>query len=491
MILTFLLVTGLQQPALGTVRFPVSCAPAAQRQFNRAVASLHSFAFGPATNGFQAVLRADSTCTIAWWGIALSAWGNPFAADNKAAAQIARGLEAVLQGRRTTGGTERERGYLEAVARLYEKSDSLKQPARLAAYRDAMKALAAREPADTEAAIFSALAQAVAADPADKSYTAQLAAGAVLERLFQALPDHPGLAHYLIHAYDVPPLARRATVAAHRYGQIAPAFSHALHMPSHTYTRVGSWNESIAANRAAATAARRERSTAEELHALDYQVYAYLQQRRYETARRLVAGLPAIEKRFDPTAITTGAPPSAGYFALAAIPARYALERGAWAEAARLTPPASPFGFADAIGWFARGLGGARSGDTATARVAIAELARLSERLGGSGEAYWREQVEIQRLGATAWLELAQGDTSAALVTMEQAAQREDATEKHAITAGPLAPARELLGEMLLQLGRPEAALAAFQATLLKEPHRRRALEGVARAKQSLKNVPS
>jgi hypothetical protein len=477
---------GLSQGAhaqrVGTVRFATSCKVTTALDFNRAVALLHSFAFSPATAGFQAVLRADPHCAMAWWGIALSAWGNPFAAGIKPAVQLQRGLDAVTQGRKLGAPTPRESGYLEAVARLYERADSLDQRTRLLAYRDAMADLAAREPSDTEAAIFHALALAISADPGDKSYASQLAAGATLERLFARLPEHPGLAHYIIHSYDVPPLAGRALTAAARYGRIAPTISHALHMPSHTYTRVGSWRESIRANVASADAARREGSVAEELHADDYRTYAYLQSCQDREAREILRALPGLAARMDPNALGSGAPPAAGYFAIAAIPARYALERGAWAEAARLELRPSPTPFADAVTWFARALGGARSGDTAVARGAIMALGDIRDKLGRAGEGYWREQVEIQRGAAQAWLDFASGRAEQGLEEMRATAAREDATEKNAITPGPLAPARELLGEMLLLAQRPAEALAAFELVLGKEPNRLRALRGAEQA---------
>jgi peptidoglycan/xylan/chitin deacetylase (PgdA/CDA1 family) len=467
---------------VGTVRFSTSCAAATQSGFNRAVALLHSFAFSQASEGFQGVLRSDPRCAIAWWGIALSAWGNPFAAGIKPAAQISRGLDAVTRGRQLGAPTPREAGYLTAVARLYERADSLDQRTRLLAYRDAMAELVQRAPADTEAAIFHAVAVAIAADPADKSYAGQLAAGATLERLFAKLPDHPGLAHYLIHNYDVPPLAGRALSAAGRYGHIAPEISHALHMPSHTYTRVGYWRQSIEANIGSAEAAQRESSVAEELHADDYRTYAYLQTGQDSAAREIVAAVPGIAARLDPTAVGTGAPPSAGFFAIAAIPARYALERGAWTEAAVLDLRPSPYPFADAQTWFARALGAARLGDTAGGSRASAALESIRDKLSKAGERYWTEQVEIQRQVAMAWHAWAAGNRERGLSELRAAAEREAATEKNAITPGPLAPARELLGEMLLMAGRPVEALAAFEATLLKEPNRFRAVAGAARA---------
>lgn len=381
----------------GTVRFATSCSATAQPIFNGAVALLHSFAFSAATERFNAVLRVDPHCAMGWWGLALSAWGNPFAAGIKPAAQIQRGLDAVKRARSTGAPSRRESRYIEAAARLYEHTDSVEQGARLVSYRDAMAELAAGEPDDTEAAIFHALALAISADPADKTYASQLAAGATLERLSAKLPDHPGLVHYIIHSYDVPALAGRALSAAGRYSRIAPTISHALHMPSHTYTRVGYWQRSIDANVASAGAARREGATAEELHASDYRTYAYLQLGQDRAARRILAALPAIARRLDSTAIGTGGSPAAGYFAIAAIPARYALERGAWADATRLELHPSPVPFADAVTWFARALGASRMGDTTVAQIAIVALLGIRERLVQARETYWSEQVEIQR----------------------------------------------------------------------------------------------
>ncbi|MEO8139816.1 MAG: hypothetical protein ABI742_09225 [Gemmatimonadota bacterium] len=474
-----------QQPVtssrhLGTVRFAISCNAAVRPRFNQAVALLHSFAFPEAVASFNAVLREDPHCAIAAWGLALSAWGNPFAPGSRSAEQLRSGQAAVDRARNTGKPTARERGYIDAVVQLYEHADSLSQRARLIGYRDAMAALTAQAPSDTEAAIFHALAQSVAADPADKSYTSQLAAGATLERLFAVMPDHPGLAHYIIHTYDVPALAHRALAAAERYSQIAPGMSHALHMPSHVYTRVGAWQESIDANVAAAAAAHREGAVAEELHSGDYQVYAYLQTGQDRAARRVVASLPAVARRLDPTRITTGAPPAAGYFAIAAIPARYALERGDWADAARLERLPSPVPYADAVTCFARAVGAARSGDTLGAKAAILELGRIRDSLADQHEAYWRDQVEIQVLDATAWEALAAGRNAEALATMRAAADREDATEKSVVSPGPLAPARELLGEMLLSLRNPAEALAAFETALVHEPNRFRSVAGAA-----------
>jgi tetratricopeptide (TPR) repeat protein len=311
---------------LGTVAFSTSCNKAAQPQFNRAVALMHSFQFAPAIEGFNAILANDPSCAIAYWGIALSSWGNPFAAGLKSQTQLEKGLKAIESGRAAAAKTERERAYIEAVAHLYtdaaktdqrSHTDAAKtdQRSRIVAYESAMSAVSAAYPDDTEATIFYALALAAAADPADKTYAKQLKAGAMLEKLFAQYPDHPGLAHYIIHTYDVPPLAPRAVEAARRYGQIAPSAPHALHMPSHTFTRVGYWQDSINANMAAAASAKSEGQTGEELHASDYMVYAYLQTAQDRAARHLVESSTEIFSRFDPKVLISGAaPPRCGIF---------------------------------------------------------------------------------------------------------------------------------------------------------------------------------
>jgi len=466
---------------LGTVHFATSCSPAAQPVFNRAVALLHSFEFGLAIEGFNATLKADSTCGIAYWGLALSAWSNPFAPGIKTAKQIETGLAAVHNGKRTGSKTQREKTYVGAISFLYQDAAEIDQHTRLTVYRDAMKALASEYPNDIEASIFYALALAQSADPADKTYANQLAAGELLEKLARRYPNHPGPAHYIIHSYDFPPLASHALHAASSYSMIAPSAPHALHMPSHTFTRVGYWQESIDANRKSAAASRVVKAGAEELHAGDYMMYAYLQTGQDRAARALLASIPLMVARFDPTKPSGAAPPQAGYFAMAAMPARYAIERGAWNDAAHLTVNKSPFAYADAVTHFARALGAARIGDTTTARSAIAELQRLRDELAPK-EKYWAEQTEIQIRGASAWLAFAEGRKDEALTTMREAVAREAATEKSAITPGPIAPARELLGEMLLELNQPAEALKDFEQTLTIEPRRFRSVAGAAKA---------
>jgi hypothetical protein len=467
---------------LGTVHFSTTCSAAAQPGFNRAVALLHSFEFSAAIAAFETTLETDPSCAMTQWGVALSRWGNPFAVGMRGPAQLQLGVTAVERARSLAAKSDRERAYIDAVAKLYADAARVPQTARVAAYRDAMGALASAYPDDIEAAIFHALSLTAAEDLSDKTYASRLQAVSILEPLYARQPDHPGLAHYLIHSYDVPSLASRALNAAKRYAQIAPSAPHALHMPSHTFTRVGLWQQSIDTNIASAAAAQQQRVTGEELHATDYQMYAYLQTAQDADARRLLDALPGIAARFDPSGPSGAAPPAAAYYAIAAVPARWALERGAWAEAARLEVRPSGFPFADALTEFARALGAARMGDIAKARTAIARLEALRVSQSQMNEPYWTEQIDIQRRSAAAWLAFAEGRRAEALAEMRAAADAEGRTEKAAITPGPLAPAREQLGEMLLATKDAGAALKEFEATLLSEPNRFRALYGAARA---------
>ena len=470
---------------LGAVHFATSCNEAAQKQFERPVALLHSFQFSRAIEGFHAVLKSDANCGIAYWGISLSQWSNPFALGAKDPGQLQAGRENAERGLAVGAKTERERAYIAAVGNLYRGFENTPQQVRLLAYRDAMAGVAAKYPDDHEAQIFYALAISAAEDPADKTYAGRLKAGAILERLFEQEPTHPGLAHYIIHTYDVAPLAERALPAARRYSEIAPDAPHALHMPSHTFTRTGYWQESIDSNVAAAASARRENQTAEELHASDYEIYAYLQTAQDEAAGRVLAALPEIASRFDPEVVIAGAGgPSAGYFALAAVPARYALERHQWKQAAQLTPRETPFPYTEAMTWFARGLGAARLRQAPQARASIVALQQIRQRLSQAGENYWAQQVQIQELEVEAWTAFAGSRKDEALRQMKRAAELEDGTEKSAVTPGPLAPARELLGEMLLEMNAPTQALDQFKATLTKEPGRFRSLYGAAKAAQ-------
>jgi hypothetical protein len=471
-----------QHEKLGTVHFESSCSPAAQAPFDRAVSLLHSFEFGPAIEAFNAALAADPSCAMSEWGIALSRWGNPFGVGARSAAQVQQGLDAVERARAIGARTDRERGYIDAVAKLYEEAGRRPQQARVEGYRDAMREVARRYADDTEASIFYALSLTAAEDLNDKTYASRLQAVRILEPLFEKQPDHPGLAHYIIHSYDVPALAPRALEAARRYAEIAPSAPHALHMPSHTFTRVGLWQASIDTNIASAQAARAQKATSEELHATDYQMYAYLQTSQDAAAKQLLDALPEIVSRFDPASNGAAAPPSAAFYAIAAIPARWTLERGAWKEAAALQARSSPLPYADALTEFARAVGAARSRDVAAARAALARLNALRGREASMNEPYWTEQIRIQHDSAEAWIAFAEGRTTEALTQMRTVADAEDRTEKAAVTPGPLAPAREQLAEMLLEAKDARASLVEFQATLARDPNRFRALYGAARA---------
>jgi hypothetical protein len=477
---------------LGSVHFQTSCSPALAPQLDRAVAFLHSFEFGASIRAFNEVLTTDSTCAMAYWGIALSRWTNPMAAGNRSLSLLQQGSQAVEAARRLSDrASERERGYIRAVAQLYDDFEHRDQRARVLAYERAMAKLALEHPADTEAKIFHAIALTAAASPTDKTYANQLKAGRILEALWVEQPNHPGLAHYIIHTYDHPPLAGKAAAAAQRYAGIAPSAAHALHMPSHTFTRVGMWQESVNANRRSMEVALNTGAFGEALHATDYSVYALLQMGKDSAAKALLDGLPSVLARFDPNAITGAAPGSAGVFAGAAIPARWALERNAWTEAAALEATPSAYPYTEAMTYFARALGASHTGDLVTTRSSIDSLAIMQQRVGAKGEAFWAEQVAIQHLVAQAWLALAERDTVRALARMREAATREDATEKNAVTPGPLAPARELLGDMLLDVGRPADALVEYRVTLAKEPNRFRALYGAMRAASASGNQPA
>jgi hypothetical protein len=466
------------------VSFLTSCAPALRQDFNRAVALLHSFWFAQAIAAFEGVAARDPDCAMAHWGVALSRWGNPFA-GLKSAQQIELGRTAIQRAQAAGKPTPRERAFIAAAAALFTSADPATQRARAVAYEQGMEGVVREFPGDMEARIFYALAVNQTALTTDKKYSQQLKAAGILEPLYKEHPKHPGLAHYIIHAYDHPPLAERALPAARSYASLAPAVPHALHMPSHTFTRVGLWKESIETNRRSAEAARKENATAEELHAMDYQTYGYLQLARDAEAQRMVEEARGAVGRLDANSTGAAAPGVAGVFAAAAIPARYALERNAWTEAASLAVRQTTFPHTDAITHFARALGAARSGKPEAAAADIERLAALRDALKGMQDAYWAEQVDIQRQIATAWVTFASGDRTRGIDQLRAAAAAEDLTDKSAVSPGPLAPARELLGYMLLEAGRPADALTEFEATIKKEPNRFRGLYGGARAAEA------
>jgi tetratricopeptide (TPR) repeat protein len=469
---------------LGTVHFTTSCSKAVTSEFDRGVALLHSFWFSAAIDAFNGVLKNDPSCAMANWGIAMSWWGNPFGGFRSPQA-LQSGLAAVEKAKAAPPKTDRERAYIAAVEVLFKDAATVPQRQRTVGYEQAMEQLVAKYPEDIEARLFYALALDQTALPTDKTYANQLKAAGILEKEFVKQPEHPGLAHYIIHSYDAPTLAPKALDAARRYAKIAPAAPHALHMPSHTFTRVGAWQESIDTNLASAAAARKDNAASEELHAMDYQVYAYLQTAQDAAARKSVEAIQAIGARIQMNAAGAAAPPPAGFYAMAAIPARYALERNAWKVAASLTPRETAFAYADAITHFARALGAARSGSPGEAAKDVEKLGVLHAALQKANDAYWPEQIDIQRRIANAWIALAEGRRTEALTMLREAADREDATEKSAISPGPIKPARELLGEMLLELNQPGEALQQFEATMKKEPNRFRGVYGAAVAAQA------
>lgn len=480
---------GTPPEQLGKTNFKTSCTGGAQADFDRGIALLHSFWFPEAVASFRAALAKDSGCGIAHWGIALSNWGNPYA-GLKPPAAIAGGARAIAKAQNVGARTERERAYIAAAAELFKNYETTDQRTRTLAYERAMEQVARTYPDDTEAAAFYALAIDQNSLPTDKTYQNKLRAAAILDKLFAAQPDHPGLAHYVIHVYDTPALAPKALSAAKRYASIAPSVPHALHMPSHTFTRVGLWQESIETNIKSAEAARKAGpgGTGEELHALDYMTYAFLQTGQDSAAKRIVDSIPGILSRFDTTKMQGAAPAVAGSYAAAAIPARYALERGVWKEAAAFEVREGTSPFVEAITHYARAIGAARGGNPAGAAPAIERLAALRDAMREAADPYWTEQIEIQRLVAAAWKAFAEGRQDEALGELKAAADREDATDKSAISPGPLAPAREQLGEMLLEMNRPADALKAFEATTVKEPNRFRGVYGAARAAESAGN---
>jgi hypothetical protein len=462
---------------LGTVRFEVSCAAEVQPKFNRAMALYHSFHWGEGAKAFREIAQIDPRCGMAYWGLAMIAADNPFTWPG--ALNLKDGPAAIAKAKEIGAGTQRERDYIEALGLLYNDHANTPHRKRALAYEDAMAKLAARYPKDLEATVLYGLAVSANHDLSDGTYARPLKAAALLEPLFKAYPDHPGVPHYIIHSYDYPPIAHKGIEAAKRYALVAADAPHAQHMPSHIFTRVGFWRESVAANQASVVAAKGNvRSVA---HAHDYMVYAYLQ----------LADDAAAERVWADTLKISGVKSAAQTesFAFAAMPARLALERARWAEAAKLElHPAIdnadwqrlPQSLANTV--FARALGAARSGDAPAARKEIARLRELQATLTQRNVSYWAEQVEIQANIASAWALRAEGKNDEALAAMRAAADQEDKTEKNVVSPGPLLPARELLADMLMELGQAAEALKHYEASLGKEPNRFRGLYGAATA---------
>ena len=457
---------------LGKVHFETSCKPEAQKQFDRAMLYQHSFWYRASQMTFEDALKADPECGIAYWGIALSLLWNPHVPTPLK--NLNEGAAAIAKAKSVGARTQREGDYIDALAAMYTDFEKTPHPARSKAYAKAMEQVAQRYPNDDEAQIHYALALNTSASPADKTYVNQLKGAAILEPIFERQPQHPGVAHYLIHLYDYPPIAEKGLKAARAYAKIAPDAAHAQHMPSHIFTRVGYWQESVDSNTVAARVAKAASDFHDQLHAMDYLVYAYLQLGEDAKAKAVLDDMTTV-KGFTETFLV-------GPYALAVSPARYAIERSDWTAAAALQVRPSPLPHIQAMTHFARALGAARSGNPESAKADIAKLNELRDKLIANKDAYWSEQVDIQSKVASAWVLYGEAKHDEALKAMSAAADEEDATEKHPVTPGVPRPARELYGVMLLERGKPQEALAAFEATLKKEPNRLNAYLGAATA---------
>lgn len=468
---------------LGSVHFPVSCTKAAQPLMARGLALLHHMTFEGAYAAFEGAQKKDPNCALAYWGMAMS-YIHPVWPDSPSKTQFKRAQQLLTLAKTRGRKTPWEKAYIAAVEAYYANPEKRNERSRLASFGLAWAKVHKTFPNDGEAAAFAALAHLATASFLDKSNRTPKAAGAMLEKLLARDPEHPGAHHYLLHSYDFPGLAKRALYAARRYGKLAPAVPHALHMPTHIFTRLGLWNESIAWNKRSTAAALKSGvvGASPYLHALDYLAYAYLQHARDKKAKEVMTTVLSLPKPFY---AVKGA---AIAYALAAIPARYALERQDWKEAANLDPAvAAPYAWGkrfpafQAITHFARALGAARSDNLPFARAAIGKLTTL-HKLAAKANAYWANQVEIQLTAARAWLALAEGKRDAGLGLMRRAAKLEAATGKHPITPGEVLPAQELLGDMLLLLKRPAEALAAYELMLARAPNRFNSLYGAGRA---------
>lgn len=474
---------------LGTVSFPISCSSDAQTRFTRAVALLHSFWYEEAEKAFVETARVDPRCGMAWWGVAMSnyhqVWPSPYSP-----AELARGVAAAAKATSVGAKTAREQGYIDAVAAFYGDAAGVDIISRARAYETAMEHLTADFPNDDEAAIFYGLALVAhgMSIPGDKTYEYQKKAAGIFNRLLDKHPDHPGITHYLIHSFDYPSLAPLALNAAYAYAKIAPSSPHALHMPSHIYVRLGMWQETIASNLSSAAAAREHAAHAhpgtasfDTLHACDYLAYAYLQLGEHDKVRQLVDELSTI-KALDVENF-------AGYYALAAVPARFTLERKRWSDAAALTVrpadfPWDRYPYAEAVTYFARGLGAARGGQPARARGDVERLKQLRQKLLDQNNAYWANQVDVGIRAVEGWIAHAEARNDEAESLLRSAADLEDSMDKSPVTPGSILPAREMLGEFLMETNRPQPALEAYERSLKDSPGRLNGLTGAAHAAQ-------
>jgi hypothetical protein len=471
---------------LGDVHFPISCSEV-QPEFDRAVALLHNFFFPETTKAFRAIIAKDPDCAMAYWGLAMSQRPNPLVPPFPPAL-LKAGWEAVQQGMAAKTRSAREAEYLAAMEFFYKDYDKVDQRTRARLYEQAMQRLHEHYPDDAEAAIFYALALNEAVDLTDKTFSKQLKAAAILDAQARKRPNHPGIAHYLIHSYDFAPLAALCLPAAHLYDKIAATAPHALHMPSHIYSMLGMWDESVRSNLAAEAAANDyaaknyPQATDPAIpHLLDFRVHAYLQTAKDAEARQIVDALPKL-KKFVAVRLTVDT-------AMAAIPARYALDRGHWEEATHLSVRDSDYAAALSITYFARALGAARSGQPAAARAEMVHLDEIEASLAAAKDDYWAGQTRIQKQTVSAWLAFAEGRSSEAIAAMRQAADLDDASEKNVAMENKLVPVRALLGELYLALGSNREALSEFEASLKSSPNRLRSIAGAAAAARAAGSV--
>jgi len=467
----------------GRVYFETSCSAAAQKQFDRALAMLHSFYFPDTVKAFAAIPETDPSCAIAYWGLAISQRPNPLVGPFDAAT-LKRGLDAIEKGETIGARTERERDWLAALKEFYKDYDKVDQDVRTANYTKAMASLANKYPKDVEAKIFYALALNESFD--HKSMDPLLKAIAILKPIDKKYPDHPGVTHYLIHSYDFAPIAKNGVTYANKYAKIAPSAPHALHMPSHIYSMVGMWEQSIRSNQEAIEASKQigaknwpgtGKIFPQATHAWDFMAYAYLQLGQDQLARQIVDELKTAQMGFYPGIGT--------YTGMTAPPARYYLERQDWAGAAKLEPLNVPYPSAEAITYFARAIGAARSGDFTAAQQDIEKLNELRAALERTNQSYWAEQVEVQILGAQAWLAQGQGKREDALRFMRAAADLEDGSAKHVAMENRLYPMREFLGDLLMAQGQPALALAEYEMSMHNAPARLRGLYSAAKAAEA------
>ena len=480
---------GPAEPQYGSVNFDITASDTIQKQFNHGLSLLHSFEYDDAEKVFAKIIDQDSKCAMAYWGVAMSnnhsLWAPPTPAE------LEKGAAAIEIAQSVKDKSAMETAFIDATAEFYRNRASADHASRTAALERAMEKLYARYSQNIEAAIFYSLALNAAADPKDKSFFKQKKAGKILDSLFATNPIHPGVVHYIIHSYDYPELAGAALEAARKYAFIAPSSAHAQHMPSHVFTRLGLWDEDITSNLASVASAKCYAKNNgidghwdEELHGLDYLVYAYLQKGDSAEAKVYVDYLDTI-KKVEPENFKVA-------YAYAAVPVRYVLESRQWNAAAKLkfhpdNFPWERYPWQKAILHFGRSIGNVHVGNIPAAENEVHSMKILYDTLIAQGDVYKADQVLIQMQSAKAWILFKKGENDEALKLMQEAADREDNTQKHPVTPGEVLPAREMLGDMLLAMNKADEAVAAYEADLKTHPHRRNGLIGLASAKDQIK----